>query len=84
MKAAELKDDYLQKIRFDAAVLLTDSSKSTVKKQFRLRLNEIIRCKPNPLITQTEDGVYNSETKVLYFPRFDFTSDISMSTTPVH
>jgi hypothetical protein len=61
-----------------------DNSKSTVKKQFRLRLNELIRGKPTPLISQTEDGVYNPESKVFYFPRFDFTSDMSMSSTPVH
>jgi len=32
---------------------------------------------------QTEDGVYNQTTKSFSFPRFEFTSDMSMSTTPV-
>jgi hypothetical protein len=43
----------------------------------------MIKGKPYPLIAQTEDGIFNPEKKAFMFPRFEFTSDLSMSITPV-
>lgn len=47
-------------------------------------MSELIKGKPYPMIAQTEDGVFNPEKKAFMFPRFEFTSDLSMSVTPVH
>jgi hypothetical protein len=83
MKASEQKEESLQKIRFEAAASFVETSKATINKKLRLRLNEIILGKTNPMIVQTEDGIYNPNTKAFNFPRFEFTSDMSLSSTPV-
>lgn len=50
MKAAEQKEESLQKIRFEATACFVDNSKGMINKKLRLRLNEIIMGKMNPLI----------------------------------
>ena len=36
------------------------------------------------MIVQTENGVFDPDKKSLTFPRFEFTSDQSLSSTPAH
>lgn len=74
----------MKKIRFETTALLLEQDKKTTEKRFRLRLSEIIRGKPHPMIEQSVDGVYNEAKKAFTFPRFDFTSDQSLSDTPVN
>lgn len=59
IKAAELKDEGTKKIRFDAAAILLNVDKKVLATRFRLRLSELVKGKPEPLIAQTEDGRYD-------------------------
>lgn len=84
MKAAEHKEEGNKKIRFDAAAILMNTDKKVLATRFRLRLSELVKGKAEPLIAQTEDGRFDEQRKAFTFPRFEFTSDMSTSTTPVH
>lgn len=84
MKASELKDESLHKIRFDVTAILNEVDKKANEKHYRLRLNEIVKGRPQPMIVQTEDAVYDPEKRSLTFPRVEFTSDQSLSSTPAH
>jgi hypothetical protein len=63
MKAFEVKDEYLQKIRFQAKCLFTNTPSGAEKKKYFLRINELLpdTKKLNPLIVQKEMATYNPE-----------------------
>jgi hypothetical protein len=52
MKAFEVKDDYLQKIRFQTKCIFTDVPKNPETKKYFLRVNELLpdTKKLNPLV----------------------------------
>lgn len=50
LKASELKEEGNKKIRFDATAVIANPDKKTPTKRFRLRLSELIKGKPEPLI----------------------------------
>ena len=50
MKARELKDESLHKIRFDVTAILNEVDKKIGEKHYRLRLHEIVKGKAQPMI----------------------------------
>lgn len=83
MKASEAKQESLQKIRFEAKATFNEKPAKLKNKQLYLRLNELVMSKVTPLFSQESTAIFNEQQQVFFFPRFEFTSDISRSSLPV-
>lgn len=74
MKAAEAKEDALQKIRFETTAQFNKPRKFKDKHLY-LKISEQVMGKQSPLFSHEQKALYDPATESFYFPRFEFMSD---------
>mmetsp|Transcript_16258 Transcript_16258/g.22275 ORF Transcript_16258/g.22275 Transcript_16258/m.22275 type:complete len:240 (+) Transcript_16258:119-838(+) len=83
MKAWEVKLDSLFKVRFDVNLCLNEKPLGLDTRRIRLKLNELNFGSLSHVVDQDEYGRYQKEKHMFTFPRFEFTNDLMVSTTPI-